>query len=99
MIDQRCLSGFNPSFFETVEDSLNQIVISGGALRIDHLLRCVILRNQIGESAADIDGYGVGHSNAPVWILVQSVWFDSRKLLREELFPDLWIRHSRMLLS
>jgi len=61
VIDQGRFGGLDLGFCETVEDTVNQVVVSRRAFRVNHLLALVIERDQIGEGAADVDGDGVAH--------------------------------------
>ena len=62
MIQQGRFAGPDFGLGKTVENSLYEIVVGRGTLRINHFLGCVIVRDQIGEGAANIDGNGVRHS-------------------------------------
>ena len=46
---------------EAVEDAFNEISIRGRAFGIDDPVTVVIIRDEIGEGATDIDGNGEGH--------------------------------------
>ena len=41
---------------ETVQDTINQIVIGGRAFGVNNPLAVIVERNEIGKSAADIHG-------------------------------------------
>src|SRR5581483_11939556 len=78
VIDQRRLRRFDPGFLETVENAVDQIIVSRGTLGVENFLRGMIERDQIRERAADIDGDGVGHSDSCLGFSVPRLAFGTR---------------------
>ena len=46
---------------EAVEDADNQVFVGGRALGVDDPVVVVVIRDEVGKGAADIDGHGKGH--------------------------------------
>ena len=61
VVDKIGFTGDHFGLLKTIENSLHEIIVSGRALRVDHLLGFMIEGDEIGEGAADIDGDCVSH--------------------------------------
>src|SRR5204863_9394218 len=61
MIDEIRGVRLEPHLVEAVENPGDEILVGGGSLGIGDAAPVMVIRHQIGESAADIDGNGIGH--------------------------------------
>jgi hypothetical protein len=64
VIYQGSFSRLDSGFPEAVQDAVYQIFIGGRAFRVHYAMGGMVERDQVGESAADIDGNGIAHLNS-----------------------------------
>src|SRR5262249_4176920 len=65
VIDEVCCLRRELGLGEAIEHAFDQVAVGGRALRIGDGVAIMVVGDEIGEGAADIDGNGMGHWAIP----------------------------------